>query len=153
MKRVIYVFSAIFALLCVASFSLGAELIISPGTVSAANGGLVCTPHTVVSGQTYAAATGDCPIRMDTSNSLDAGTATYSLTANPFNGEWHSACWLSWADASAVAPVVTSADGGHTLVPFSGLASPVPGGLAGSTTVSTPGACWSGRWDGSEWVN
>jgi len=131
----------------------GISLTVSPsGLLTSANGGLWCTPHTVVSGGTLAATYSDCPVRLDTSNSLDAGTATYSLTATPFNGEWHSACWMSWADASAVAPTVTSADGGATLVPFSGLASPAPGGLVGSTTVSTPGACWTGRWDGSEWV-
>lgn len=108
------------------------------------------TTHTVVSGQSYAALPTDI-VRMDTSNSADAGGLTVILPGNPGNQQILTTCWVGWA-ASQVPPVVNASavDGGALMQPFSGQSASLT--FTTRTAVTTPGACPSWKYDGSEWV-
>ena len=121
-------------------------------TATSAGLGATNTTATVVSGQTYAALSTDVVVRLDTSNSADAGGLKAVLPA-PYTGQVVTTCWIGWA-ASQVPPTVmaSAADGGAVMQPYSGQAASGAGGMTTWTTITTPGACPSWKYDGTEWV-
>jgi len=121
-------------------------------TATSAGLGATNTTATVVSGQTYSALSTDVTVRLDTSNSADAGGLKAVLPA-PYTGQVVTTCWIGWA-ASQVPPTVmaSAADGGAVMQPYSGQAASGAGGMTTWTTITTPGACPSWKYDGTEWV-
>lgn len=121
-------------------------------TATSAGLGATNTTATVVSGQTYSALSTDVTVRLDTSNSADAGGLKAVLPA-PYTGQVVTTCWIGWA-ASQVPPTVmaSAADGGAVMQPYSGQAASGSAGMTTWTTVTTPGACPSWKYDGTEWV-
>jgi len=110
------------------------------------------TTATVVSGQTYAILPTDI-VRMDTSNSADAGGLKVVLPSNPGNQQIITTCWLGWATSPVPPTVCASAvDGGAVMQPYSGQAASGAAGMTTWTAITTPGTCPSWKWDGTEWV-
>ncbi len=110
------------------------------------------TTATVVSGQTYAILPTDI-VRLDTSNSADAGGLKVILPSSPGNQQLVTTCWIAWA-ATPVSPVVqaSAVDGGAVMQPFAGQAASGAAGMTTWTAIGTPGACPTWKYDGSEWV-
>jgi hypothetical protein len=120
----------------------------SQGTTGATGAGVVGTSATVVSGQTYNLLATDTVIRFDTTGGT---TATADMIAPSYIGQRITFYWWAWSVAQ-VAPTI-NVDAGHEMVPFSGQSSSGAGGLATTTTISTPGASYTLEWDGTEWVS
>ena len=122
------------------------------GFTGTATSGATNTTATVVSGQTYAALSTDVVVRLDTSNSADAGGLKAVLPA-PYTGQVVTTCWIGWAESQVPPTVMASAaDGGAVMQPYSGQAASGAGGMTTWTTITTPGACPSWKYDGTEWV-
>ena len=124
-------------------------------TATSAGLGATNTTATVVSGQTYSALSTDVTVRLDTSNSADAGGLKVVLPSSPFNGQVVTTPWVGWAAAQVPPTVMASAvDGGAVMVPYTGQAASGAAGMTTWTTITTPGAgngpSW--KWDGTEWV-
>ena len=122
----------------------GASVTILSGPIG--GGGTAATPD---AGSVYQILPTDAVVRLNT----DAGLVSVSLPAPSGPGEAHTACWLGWG-SGLIPPVVNAAavDGGALMMPFAGLASSAPGGLTTWTAETTPGACATWKWDGTEWV-
>lgn len=117
----------------------------SQGTTGATGAGVVGTSVTITSGQTTTLLATDTAIIFDTSGGT---TATADMIAPSYIGQTWTFSWLFYG-ASPVPPTI-NAPGGVSMVPFSGQSA--SGIFVSTTTINTPGASWSLRWNGTQLV-
>ena len=117
----------------------------SQGTTGATGAGVVGTSVTITSGQTKTLLATDTAIIFDTSGGT---TATADMIAPSYIGQTWTFSWMFYG-ASPVPPTI-NAPGGVSMVPFSGQSA--SGVFVSTTTLNTPGASWSLRWNGTQLV-
>lgn len=124
-----------------------------PVTILSGSGGAASgtTWQTVTSGQTATLLPTD-GVRFDTTAIGDAGAATAVLPSIPTSGEIHTGCWISWEAGASPIIQASAVDGGAVMQPFTGQSASGVAGMTTWTKISTPGACPSWKYDGSEWV-
>lgn len=120
-------------------------------TLIAGSPGVPQTAATVVSGQTYTLLASDSVIRFDTTGGT---TATADMHAGGYIGQPVTFYWWAWsvADAGGPTPPTVNAPAGISVVPYSGQATSGAAGLVSTTAITTPGASFTLKWDGTEWT-
>ena len=111
-------------------------------------GSLPATAHTVLGGATYAITKTDAIILFDSSNGLlPIAQLPADVAHGLFVDRTITFVWVAWNGAQ-VAPEI---DGnGNSVVAFSGM--PASATYAATTIISTPGAAYTLKWDGANWV-
>jgi hypothetical protein len=112
-------------------------------------GAAAVTAATVTNGQSYNLLTTDGIIRFDTSG--DGGVATATMNAPQFVGQTITFYWWNWS-AAQIPPTINVIASGSKMVPFSGQQTAGLAGLVSSTNITVPGASFTIKWDGTEWV-
>jgi hypothetical protein len=110
-------------------------------------GSLPATAHTVLGGATYAIALTDGIILFDSSNGLRPIAQLPAGGAGLFVDRTITFVWVAWNGAQ-VPPEI---DGnGNSVVAFSGM--PASATYVATTNITTPGAAYTLKWDGANWV-
>jgi len=104
------------------------------------------TAQTITEGQTKTLRNTDVAVIFDTSGGGQA-TATADMIAPSFIGQEWTFSWFAWGNLQT--PPTIQAPPGIGMVPFSGMASSGNAGLVSTTTISTPGASYTLRWNGT----
>ena len=104
------------------------------------------TAQTITQGQTKTLRVTDAAIIFDTSAGAQA-TATADMITPLFIGQEWTFSWFVWG--TMMTPPTIVAPAGILMVPFSGMPSSGTGGLVSTTTISTPGASYTLKWNGT----
>ena len=72
------------------------------------------------------------------------------LAAGTYIGEEHSFIWYGWGNMDT--PPLIQGGAGVLMMPYAGMPSEGIGGLANSTTITTPGGFITYKWTGAFWA-
>ena len=113
-------------------------------------GSIPATAHTVIGGATYTITKTDAIILFDESNGMQPAALLPADAAHGlFIDRTITFVWIAWdGPPPTVQPEISG--NGNNLVVFSGM--PASATYAATTTISTPGAPYTLKWDGADWV-
>ena len=112
-------------------------------------GSIPGTAHTVIGGATYTIVSTDAIILFDESNGMQPAALLPADAAHGlFIDRTIAFVWIAWDAGLSAQPLING--NGNNLVSFSGM--PASATYAATTTISTPGAAYTLKWDGADWV-
>ena len=112
-------------------------------------GSIPATAHTVIGGATYTITKTDAIILFDESNGMQpVALLPVDAAHGLFVDRTITFVWIAWDAGLSALPEISG--NGNNLVVFSGM--PASASYSATTTISTPGAPYTLKWDGTNWV-